>query len=158
MTALISLEKSRAAIHEASHAAIIHRFGGQAQTKIWLNRSGNIMEKSWLGNCTVIAAPGQCEMPDETMKMLGILPAPSNWRVMIGIAGFAGECIFNGEKNHGEVADSLTCAIAAEEISKTDLELIGEKWTCDDVADVFNLLTAEWTEIKQSANWLIEDA
>lgn len=127
-------EKHRAAIHEAGHAVIIRFFGGYANPRIWPNTERTEGEKAWCGQCQIYAEPNQ----------------PDNWKRLVGMAGFVSEMMDDGEKESYWIAESL--AIYFDDLSQTDVAMIGESWTETDVEEVMRLLSELWNEVELEAN------
>jgi hypothetical protein len=153
-------EKRQAAFHEAGHAAVCSHFGGVGKPEVWSNSSQNIKEgeRAWRGKFEIFAEPGTVLIDEETNLALGliVLPAPENWRVLFGIAGLVAEYIADGVTSAEEIAYSIDDAIMMNEVSRSDLDWMGEDWEVTDVAEVLQLLLDMWPDIERNAAWLIE--
>lgn len=154
-------EKRSAAIHESSHVAMVFKFGGYARARIWQNTSGHPQEKAWLGQCQILGEPGSVEMSAEHIAQFKILPAPANWEALVGLAGIVGERVFccDAEDDAGVIFDEIESEMMyGDEISSTDLQMIGDTILFDDVALVVELLSAMRTEIMMNVESLVSAA
>lgn len=149
-------EKMSAAIHEASHAALASKFGCYAAASIWRNPSNDPEQKTWLGRCEIYGQPGAVRMPDELKKQLGVVTAPANWQTIVGLAGLVGERIFEGNSCVESIFQEIESELMyGDEISETDLHMIGDAIRFDDVALVVDLLTTLRAEITSRAKELM---
>jgi hypothetical protein len=159
LRALYEREKRQVAIHEASHAVLIGKFGGLARPMIWRNNSDSFDEKAWLGRCYITGAPGQVTYQRGLKKQLGIVRTPKLWQVYVGLAGFVGEHVSDGENAAWSVRDDYQNALEDEEISATDVQMMGGRLPTERVfARTLEYVTRFWSEIKQEAEWLVHDA
>jgi hypothetical protein len=158
-------EKRCAALHEASHAAVIRHFGGCARPEIWRNeREKNSpldnCETAWLGRCYMLAAPGDMRFARGLKKQMGIIRCPKRWPVYVGLAGFVGELVAQGEREAWALQDSYMNALDAVQISATDLAMVQRSTVPTErvFAKTIDYLTAVWPQIIDEANWLIATA
>lgn len=156
---LASKEKKSAAIHEASHAALVFKFGGYARARIWRNTSGDAYEKAWLGQCDILGEPGTVEMSAAHIAQFKILAPPANWEVLVGLAGVVGERLFADDVSAESIFDEIELEMmCGDEISATDLQMIGDAIVFDDVALVVELLDAMRAEIMMQVESLLSAA
>jgi hypothetical protein len=143
-------EKRGAAIHEAGHAYICSIFGGCGMAKIWRNTAKNVAngEKAWLGSFAIHAEPRTMEISEETRHEGGFLPTPDNWKPLLGLAGLVAEYIDEGNTDAEVILEEIHQKIEFDEVSQTDLELMGNEFQVADVSTVINLLRAGWKEVE----------
>ena len=148
-------EKRSTSFHEAGHAAICFRFGGSGVAQIWRNTPANIKvgQRAWLGSFVVFAEPESLMMDEVIRGILGVVPAPENWRILLGMAGLVAEQIANDVTDAYEIYYSIKTLIGLDQVSKSDLDLMGD-WQFSDVVDVVYLLIQRWFEIERHAGWL----
>jgi hypothetical protein len=79
-----------------------------------------------------------------------VLPAPKNWRVLLGLAGLVAEHIADGIVNAEEIAGLIDYTIDMDEASTTDINLMGD-WQVSDVAEALHLLCGMWPTIEREA-------
>jgi hypothetical protein len=147
-------ELHKAAVHEASHLAVVQHFGGIARAEVWRapeDRSGQM--KAWRGRCHIYAQPG-------TVIFKGQVAAvpPPHWRQLVGLAGLVGELLSDGCADAWEVTFSIMMTIEVGEVSDTDLALLGSEWTEGHVAEVIAILTARADEVRMETASLVHDA
>lgn len=144
-------EKRQIAFHEVAHAAVCQCFGGAGKAEIWPNTEQNIAagEKAWLGHFQMFAEPETLALDEQTKLLLGVWPTPNNWRVLLGMAGLVAESMADGITDADEIACSIDDAINADEISKTDHDMMGADWSVSDVAAVVHLLLNRWPTIER---------
>lgn len=146
-------EKRRAAIHEAGHAYICHIFGGFGIAKIWRNTATNVAngETAWRGSFALYAEPGTMKISEEVTSKVDFLPAPDNWKPLLGMAGLVAEYIDEGNADAEVIFEEIQQKTEFDEVSETDLELMGNEFQEADVSTVINLLTAGWKEVELNA-------
>jgi hypothetical protein len=150
-------EKRSAAIHEAGHAVMIERFGGQAEPYIWPNLSRNPGEKSWIGTCIHRVSPDDADRiwshaPD-------LRPAcPVNWRVYVGAAGLVAEFIDQGIRGPRKVYNMILDYLMRGGMSKTDKDhFLSSESYFSDIKKLIEMLLEEWPKLVEWAQELIED-
>ena len=151
-------EKKRATFHEVGHAHICRVFGGYGTPEVWRNSAKNVAngEMAWRGRFKLVAEPGTIPYDDETKQLLGILPAPENWKVLFGLAGLVAEFMADGETCSAVIFEGIHEKIAADEVSQTDLDFMGSEFDEADVSMVANILAAGWKQVELEANTLTD--
>jgi len=149
-------EKRKASFHEAAHAYVCFIYGGYGIAKVWRNSAKNVAagQTAWRGRFELMAEPGTVEMTEEVRQLMGVLPAPKNWKILIGMAGVVAESMADGVSNPDVIFEDIQEKIYADEVSQTDLELIGKKLRMTDVSKVVKLLAAGWETIERNAKSL----
>jgi hypothetical protein len=144
---------------------LIRHFGGYASPEIWrkarVNDSDAVSdETAWAGRCYILARPGEMRFGRGLKKQLGIIRCPKRWAVYIGLAGFVGEQIDAGETEAWAVQDSYMNALDADEISATDLTMIGQPTAPTErvFAKTIDYLVRLWPQVIDEGNWLITTA
>ena len=133
---LIEKEKQRAAYHEVCHVTVITHFGGSAHARIWPSGSDDPSIRSWRGQCQIICAPGTVAVSKDMKACFGIESAPKNWKVLVGLAGIAGEYLMAGIEDPETIYYEWDSAKMTDEISDTDLKMVGDQHKLCDVAKV----------------------
>lgn len=154
-------ELRSAAYHEAGHKILYERFGGAGDAVVWKNESRNPDERAWFGQFRPRTCP-------EVMRNAAIASGfmapdlPSNWKVLVGMAGLLAEDIMSGETDDaGVLADTLFFAISMGDASASDLEQMGvtDVDNCgfgyETVEEAVRLLREEWRNVQQEAEELI---
>ncbi|WP_295372104.1 hypothetical protein [uncultured Pseudacidovorax sp.] len=156
------VELRLACVHEAAHEIVVMAYGGQGQSRVWRNKSAGAVageERLWAGQFLMYASPGAVQWTSERRELFGIEPAvPSNWRVLVGMAGLVGESMEEGERTAAGVFARILCEITRGSASETDQALMGERWTNRDVAKVMRLLRRRWDRLQRRAAELQADA
>lgn len=100
--------------------------------EVWRNTPSRVRagQKTWLGTFKMYGAPGEVETDDATKTAIGVVPAPKNWRVFVGLAGLVAEQIADG------VSDS------------------GDAWTVEDVATVLHILGEASPDIEREVAFM----
>ena len=152
-------EKRNVSFHEAGHAAICARFGGYGVARVWRNTQKNVKagEMAWRGSFSIFAEPGLMTTDEATRRQMGVLPTPENWRVLVGLAGLVAEKIAGGVSDAEAVFCSIEASINLEEVSETDINLMGD-WQYPDVVAVMELLLGMWPDIEREAGHLAAGA
>ena len=151
-------ELRQACLHEAAHEMLVMKFGGYATAHVWLDRSTDSKagaERAWLGQVRMYAKPGEVSMTAEHCRQFGISPRPpGNWDTLVGLAGLVAECMGDGAIEAWEIQESIQHSFEHDEVSGTDAELIGERWTESDVEQVMTLLRDQWPLLQSRASQL----
>lgn len=133
-------ECRQAAIHEASHAAIVRQLGGVAFPSIERNTTPDECERAWLGRCRFCFD----EKPtDHEMRL-------------IGFAGLVGELLDDGAELIEIISELHSALFCGDELSETDRSHIGANWSEDDIEKTAEILKANWTEVQREASAMIE--
>jgi len=146
-------EKYKTAFHEIGHTHILRRFGGCAIPIIWKNPTSTTQnnEKSWIGTTKVLAWPGQVHIGPGIV----VHPVPTNWKVLVGLAGLVTEYMHCGEDSSFEIAGYIEENICYDELSESDRRMIGEQWSEDDVQELMKIFSEDWELIEESVKRLI---
>jgi hypothetical protein len=157
LTALYDRDKRAVAIHEASHMVLIRIFGGLADARLWRNEGASIEEqRTWAGTCRVIARPGDLKFSPSMKKMLGIQRTPKHWALYVGLAGFLGELIDEGEEEW-VMAEACWDALSDGGFSATDIAVMtmsDAQVTEHAIARTIEYLKRYWGEIQIEAGRL----
>lgn len=119
------LDRWLSAVHESSHLVLLRKFGGVGMARLWRNSSDNIRQRAWLGECTVMASPGDIRFARGARAALGVGRTPRLWRTYVGCAGFIGELQAREELDPGTLESDFLEAVQRGVISASDLALIG---------------------------------
>lgn len=141
-------DRRRAALHEAAHAVLAHRFGGKARAYIWPSPSGgSFEEKAWSGSCQLWAPPGWFK-PGASAP--GVIEAPSEALALIGLAGVTAE-IYDEHRDQEAAFWELQSLLEVEELSATDKALVGEQVSSELLEQVIAHVSMCWLEIERHA-------
>ena len=146
-------EKYNVAFHEMGHAHIMRRFGAGCNPILWKNPLTNLDndEKSWLGTTIIFTGTGQVKYEPS----MTVVPAPLNWKVLLGLAGLVAEHMHRGEDSARKIVSYIKEVLDYDEISDSDRGMIGDNWTEADVQEVMDIFTEEWDILKADAERLI---
>jgi hypothetical protein len=153
MNAVNQREKQLAAIHESAHKHLVLSYGGLASAEIFKSKSVSPSDKFWIGECNIYSRPiagSPATGPGATQ------PAPADWNVRVGLAGFIAEQMHEGQDDPAVILEEYGFARGNGEISNTDLELIGEEaFDEGDVEAIMQELRVQWESILTSALRLV---
>jgi hypothetical protein len=97
--------------------------------------------------------PGEVELSSKVKEYVRYMPPPKNWEVLVGMAGFVAEQIADDQTDGEEIFYNLQYAIGAQEISQTDLAMIGKEWGYGDgVECVLKILLDRWDIVERHVN------
>ncbi|WP_341313737.1 hypothetical protein WN982_20640 [Paraburkholderia sp. IMGN_8] len=157
-------ELRNAAYHEAAHKMVYERFGGAGDAVVWRNESGNPDEKAWFGQFR----PRTCPEEMRTIALasgVSALDLPSNWKMLVGIAGLVAEEILSDDTDDaGAIADAIYLKISDGEASASDLATMGItdidsfELRYEVVEEAARILREGWRVVQQEAEYLIEFA
>ena len=91
------------------------------------------------------------KISEEVTSKVDFLPAPDNWKPLLGMAGLVAEYIDEGNADAEVIFEEIQQKTEFDEVSETDLELMGNEFQEADVSTVINLLTAGWKEVELNA-------
>lgn len=135
----------QSANHEAGHKIMLESFGCYATAEVWKNVSGNPDEYLWCGHCRYICPLVQqqnaknlrlqaAKFPDELRNRVELrtVKLPSNWRMLVGVAGLVAEQIYAGIDDPAWVVELVLNEIENGYASDTDLAGMG-------ISDIYNI-------------------
>lgn len=139
-----------AAYHEAGHAVMLQRFGGEGNALVWKNFSGDPNESQWCGQFRWWVCP---EARRKNAASLGLPPiaVPNNWEILVASAGLVAEEIAAGIHDPRWVSENVNSRILTDQASATDLRSMG-------ITDIYNF-DAHWIDrnVRQSCRYLLQD-
>ncbi len=120
-----SLDLRLAAVHEASHLVLVRMFGGVGTARLWRNSSEDPAQRTWLGECTVLAAPGEIKFARGARAVSSLRRAPKLWRTYVGCAGFVGELRARQRLDLRTLQLDFQQGVRCAAVSASDIALIG---------------------------------
>jgi len=138
------------AYHEAGHAVMMKRFGGEGNALVWRNFSGDPTESAWRGQFGWWVCP---EAKRNDAKSLGLpkIAVPKNWEVLFAAAGMVAEEIAAGIRDPRWVSENVYSRILMDEASPTDLKSMG-------ITDIYNFDADQIDRnIRQACRYLLQD-
>lgn len=159
------LELRDAAYHEAAHAVLMMRFGGEGNALVWRNFSDDPSEPLWRGQFRWWICP---QARRKTAASVGrpAMAVAQDWEVLVAVAGMVAEEIVNGNRDPALVAEAVSSQIGMGTASRTDLELMGIREGCDfdpdwldqNIYQAHRYLTQDWVLVQEMAEYLISFA
>lgn len=138
------------AYHEAGHAVMLQRFGGEGNALVWKNFSGDPNEIPWCGQFRWWGCP---EARRNNAASLGrpSIAVPQNWQVLVAAAGMIAEEILAGIRDPRWISENVLTRIWMNDASATDLQYMG-------IEDIFNFDTHRiGRNIQQASRYLMQD-
>lgn len=157
-------ELRNAAYHEAGHAIICRRFGGDGDILIRKNQSRMADETAWRGQYRIRVCP---QMMHDAAKRAGfpVGHLPDNWGVLLGMAGLVAEEILRDETDEAEIiADRISVRILLGYASASDLLMMGItniddlELNYEEVVQALRYLKEEWQLVQEFAEYHIAES
>jgi hypothetical protein len=144
-----------AAVHEASHLVLLRKFGGLGTARVWPIATEDRRQRTWLGECTLIAFPGSLQFGRDARAVLGVVRTPREWRVYVGCAGFVGEAHAIGCMDPHALYQNFVEAVRFDAVSPSDVALIGaKKFNRRHLAITASYVQRWWSDIEREADKL----
>lgn len=144
------LQLRDAAFHEAGHAVMMKRFGGEGNAVVWKNFSGDPSESSWRGHFRWWVCPMERR---NTAASVGrpAIAVPPNWEVLVASAGLVAEEIVVGIRDVRWISENVLTRIEMGDASPTDLHSMG-------IEDIFDFDTdCIDRNVQQASRYLMQD-